>query len=237
MRWLVIGGSWLAVGIIGAAIMAVRSVALGAPRGAGAAMLGVLVMLPFWVAVTPLLLRAAERFPIRGADWPQRLAGYVLAFILFFVGSNVLVRLPHPGRELLLGLSTFVIPAALAFAAIVAIGHVVVRAPPTHLVVADRGGALRVPFDSIEWLEAEDNYVLIHTSERSYTARRTISDVESQLDARRFVRVHRSAIVRVAAVKAVKPLSHGDYEVHLARGTTVRGSRSRRAALERLRAS
>jgi len=237
MRWLVIGGSWLAVAAIGAAIMAVRSIALGAERQAGAAVLGVLVMLPFWVAVTPVLLRAAERFPVRGADWPRRLAGYVLAFIVFFIGSNVLVRLPHPTRGLLLGLSTFVIPAALAFAAIVAIGHMLVRETPTHLIVADRGGALRVPFDSIEWLEAEDNYVLIHTPERSYTARQKISEVESQLDGRRFVRVHRSAIVRVAAVKAVKPLSHGDYEVHLARGTTVRGSRSRRDALERLRAS
>jgi hypothetical protein len=237
MRWLVIVGSWLAVAALGAAIMSVQSIALGAERQTGAAILRVLVILPFWVAVTPVLLRAAERFPVRGEDWPRRLAGYVLAFIVFFVGSNAIVRLPHPTRDLLLGLSTFVIPAALAFAAIVAIGHMLVRPTPTHLVVADRGGALRVPFASIDWLEAEDNYVLIHTQERSYTARQKIGEVESQLDARQFVRVHRSAIVRVAAVQAVKPLSHGDYEIQLARGTTIRGSRSRRAALERLRAS
>jgi DNA-binding LytR/AlgR family response regulator len=45
--------------------------------------------------------------------------------------------------------------------------------------------------------------------------------------------VHRSAIVRRAAVQEIRPLTHGDFELVLAGGAVVRGSRSRRAALTR----
>ena len=234
-RPLVIALSWLAVAIIAAAISATRTAALGG-RMVAAAVGRELLILPFWIAATPVIFYAAKRWPIRNA---KRIAFYAIAFAMFFVATNVIIRIPHPfGRNLVAGLATFVIPATLAFAALVAIGHALAREKETtHLVVADRGSALRVPLDAIEWLEAEDNYVLIHTADRSYTARQKIGDVETQLDGQHFVRVHRSAIVRVGAVRAVKALTHGDYEVVLARGTVVRGSRSRREALERLRAS
>jgi hypothetical protein len=233
-RPLLIALSWLVVAIIAGSLAAMRTAALG-----GRVMAAVgheLLILPFWIAATPVIFYAAKRYPIRDA---RRLASYALAFLAFFVTTNAIIRIPHPfGRNLIAGLATFIVPATLAFTALVAIGRVLARGQKTtHLVVADRGSALRVPLDTIEWLEAEDNYVLIHTADRSYTARQKIGDVETQLDAQRFVRVHRSAIVRVGAVRTVKALTHGDYEVVLARGTVVRGSRSRREALERLRAS
>ena len=234
-RPLVIALSWLAVAIIAAGLAAMRTAALGG-RAVLAAVGTELLIIPFWVAATPVIFHAAKRYPIRDA---RRLAYYAIAFLVFFVASNAIIRIPQPfDLNLIAGLTTFLVPATLAFAALVAIGHVLARErKTTHLVVADRGSALRVPLDAIEWLEAEDNYVLIHTADRSYTARQKIGDVETQLDAQRFVRVHRSAIVRVGAVRTVKALTHGDYEVILSRGTVVRGSRSRREALERLRAS
>ncbi|HJQ36239.1 MAG TPA: LytTR family DNA-binding domain-containing protein [Thermoanaerobaculia bacterium] len=233
-RPLVIALSWLAIAVIAAALAATRAAAM---NGRVMAAVGYeLLILPFWVAATPVIFYAAKRWPIRDA---RRLAYYALAFLAFFVATNAIIRIPHPfGRNLVAGLATFLVPATLAFAALVAIGHLLAREKEsTHLVVADRGSALRVPLDAIDWLQAEDNYVLIHTADRSYTARQKIGDVETQLDAQRFVRVHRSAIVRIGAVRTVKALTHGDYEVVLAKGTVVRGSRSRREALERLRVS
>jgi two-component system LytT family response regulator len=162
------------------------------------------------------------------------------------VGTNAIVRLPFVfsrgwswfSRGLFSALSEYVVPASLAFAALVAIGHWLAPkgdAAPTHVSIADRGQTFRVPVEAIHWIQAEDNYVLIHTPARTYTARERISDFESRLDRTRFARVHRSAIVNLSLISAVKPLSHGDYEVVLSCGTSVRGSRSRRAVLDRLR--
>lgn len=77
---------------------------------------------------------------------------------------------------------------------------------------------------TIEWLEASDNYVNVHTAGRSYLLRRTLQDLLEQLGDQ-FARIHKSAAVNIAAVKAFTPLFKGDYEVHLRTGKTLRLSR------------
>ena len=83
----------------------------------------------------------------------------------------------------------------------------------------------------IDWIEAEDNYVVVHAAGRRYRGRDRLGDVEARLDPRCFVRIHRSLIVHVAKIREVQPLTHGDHAVILRDGKVLRVARSRRQAL------
>jgi two-component system LytT family response regulator len=88
-----------------------------------------------------------------------------------------------------------------------------------------------VRVEDIDFVEAEDNYVVVHAASRTYKGRDRISDLEAQLDARRFVRIHRSTIVHLAKIREVQPLTNGDHAVVLRDGKVLRVARSRRQAL------
>jgi two-component system LytT family response regulator len=77
---------------------------------------------------------------------------------------------------------------------------------------------------SIHWLEADDNYVHVHTANQRYLLRRTLADLLEQLG-QRFVRIHRSTAVNLAEVASLSPLFKGDYEVRLRSAATLRLSR------------
>jgi two-component system, LytTR family, response regulator len=78
---------------------------------------------------------------------------------------------------------------------------------------------------SIHWLEADDNYVHVHTSAKKYLLRRTLGDLLVQLGEQRFVRIHKSCAVNLAEVQSLTPLFKGDYEVLLRNGAKLRLSR------------
>ena len=78
---------------------------------------------------------------------------------------------------------------------------------------------------TIDWLEADDNYVDVHTGAREYLLRRTLQDLLEQLGGERFVRIHKSAAVSVAAIESLSPLFKGDYELTLRTGHSLRVSR------------
>jgi len=101
-----------------------------------------------------------------------------------------------------------------------------------HIAVRQWNRVHFVRVEDIDFVEAEDNYVVVHAASRTYKGRDRISDVESQLDARRFVRIHRSTIVHLAKIREVQPLTHGDHAVILRDGKVLRVARSRRPALE-----
>ena len=77
---------------------------------------------------------------------------------------------------------------------------------------------------SVHWLEADDNYVHVHTAQARYMLRRTLSDLLEQLG-ERFVRIHKSVAVNLSEVKSLSPLFKGDHEVHLRGGAILRMSR------------
>jgi two-component system, LytTR family, response regulator len=83
----------------------------------------------------------------------------------------------------------------------------------------------------IESLEADDNYVHVRTSTKSYLLRRTLQDLLLQLGEQRFVRIHKSAAVNLAAIRSFTPLFKGDYDVQLASGRELRMSRRFKDAL------
>jgi len=77
---------------------------------------------------------------------------------------------------------------------------------------------------SIHWLEADDNYVHVHTAQARYILRRTLSDLLTQLGDR-FMRIHKSTAVNITEVKSLSPLFKGDHEVLMRSGATLRLSR------------
>jgi two-component system, LytTR family, response regulator len=79
--------------------------------------------------------------------------------------------------------------------------------------------------DTIDWLEAADNYVHVHCGVKNYLLRRTLHDLLEQLGVDCFVRVHKSAAVSMAAIQSLSPLFKGDYELTLRTGHTLRVSR------------
>lgn len=84
---------------------------------------------------------------------------------------------------------------------------------------------------SIDWLEADDNYVHVHTANRKYLLRRTLQDLLVQLGEQRFARIHKSTAINIAAVASLTPLFKGDYEVSLRSGVVLRLSRRYKDAL------
>lgn len=62
---------------------------------------------------------------------------------------------------------------------------------------------VKVRFSEIEWLKADKNYTEIHSKTQKHIVRNTLNEVESRLPADQFVRVHRSYIVRLEAIKAI----------------------------------
>ena len=193
---------------------------------------------------------------------PRHLALHLALGTLFIVAANAVIRVPqalHAGglgvlaRGTLLGVATYYPLALVVYAAIVALGHrgLPLAAPvdgaaaapaeqtlaqpaeaATHLTVRQWNRVHLVRLADIDWIGAEDNYVVVHAAGRRYRGRERISDVESRLDARRFVRIHRSTVVHVARIREVQPLSHGDHAVILLDGTVLRVARSRKGALE-----
>jgi two-component system LytT family response regulator len=98
-----------------------------------------------------------------------------------------------------------------------------------RLVVSTSTGHLVIPVAEIDWIGAEDYYVCLHAGGKEYLLRESLASLEERLDARRFVRVHRSAIVQVDRVREVRA-----DELVLRNGAVVAVSRRRRAGLERV---
>jgi two-component system, LytTR family, response regulator len=97
--------------------------------------------------------------------------------------------------------------------------------PGKRLPVPEGDGLRLLDASAIHWLEADDNYVHVHTAEREYLLRRTLQDLLAQLGEQQFARIHRSAAVNFAQVATLKPMPKGDYEVKLRSGATLRLSR------------
>lgn len=111
------------------------------------------------------------------------------------------------------------------------------RAQQSHLermVIKSNGRAFFLKTEEIDWIEAEGKYVRLHVGKDSYLVREAISQIEAQLDAKRFLRIHRSTIVNLDRVRELQPWFHNDYRVILRDGTELMLSRSCRKRLGEL---
>lgn len=101
----------------------------------------------------------------------------------------------------------------------------------SRLIVRAAGRLGFVRVDELDWIEAADNYVRLHTAREEHLIRETMAGLEARLDPRRFVRIHRSAVVNVDAISEIRAMFHGDYEVLLKTGATVPVGRNYRDKL------
>jgi two-component system LytT family response regulator len=103
---------------------------------------------------------------------------------------------------------------------------------PDRLIVRSAGRIMFLRVEEIDWIEAADNYVCLHVGRESHLLRGTMASIEQRLDARKFLRIHRSTIVNLDRVKELAPLFHGDYAVRLRDGTELVLSRNYREKLQ-----
>jgi two-component system LytT family response regulator len=87
--------------------------------------------------------------------------------------------------------------------------------------------------DEIIWVEAADNYVLLHLASSQLIVRETMSALEERFGTQNFVRVNRSALVNLDQIKELQPTFHGDYVVLLRDGTKLPLSRTLRGQLDK----
>lgn len=99
-----------------------------------------------------------------------------------------------------------------------------------RLAIRLDGKHVLVPTESIDWIEAVDDYVRIHMGKASHLVRGTLTSFQDRLPSL-FMRIHRSAIVNTTRIKEVFPNEQGDYRVILHDGTRLPSGRSYRAAV------
>jgi two-component system LytT family response regulator len=103
---------------------------------------------------------------------------------------------------------------------------------PERVVVKSAGEICFVKISDIDWIEAADYYACLHVGSRSHLLRRSLSELEAELDPNLFCRVHRSGIVNLDRVRSLKLHEDGEYEILLETGARVRMSRRYRKQLE-----
>ena len=103
---------------------------------------------------------------------------------------------------------------------------------PERIVIKDGGHVTLLDAKSIDWIEAADNYVCLHCSDGLHVIRETMNSLETRLDRRCFVRIHRSYIVNIDRIAEMKPWFRGDYLLFLRDGTKLKLSRNYRESLK-----
>ena len=94
---------------------------------------------------------------------------------------------------------------------------------------------LRVKLDSIAWIEAAGDYMCVHTVDGSHIIRKTLKQFENELDAKRFPRVNRSAMINIQKLMKLTPNSNGEYVAQLSTGDRVKVSRKYKFRLDELK--
>jgi two-component system LytT family response regulator len=105
------------------------------------------------------------------------------------------------------------------------------RQRPNRLAVRSGGKVFFVKMEDIDWVEAADNYVVLHVKHETHILRETMNSIQTRLDPKKFMRVHRSRIVNIERIKELQPWVHGEYLIALHDGTQLTLSRSYREKL------
>ncbi len=103
---------------------------------------------------------------------------------------------------------------------------------PERLAVKGVGQISFVKISEIDWIEAADYYACLHVGPRTHLLRRSMAELESELDPAMFCRVHRSSIVNLERVRGLKVGKDGEYELLLDTGAQLRLSRRYRRQLQ-----
>ena len=91
-----------------------------------------------------------------------------------------------------------------------------------------------IPVTNLHWLEAQDDYVMLHTKEGKFLKQKTMKYFEEHLDPTGFVRIHRSYIVRISTIKQIELFAKESYRVILTNGQTLPVSKSGHIQLKKI---
>jgi DNA-binding LytR/AlgR family response regulator len=200
-----------------------------------------------WLTAVPVAMRTARRFPLTGRAWPASLAVQaVVCVVLALACMTVFIAVAELARVDGVALvdQTLVNPydelarMALLFCLVQAIVRPQAAAPqggtdvPEVLTFQDGSRRHFQPVAEILWIEAQGNYVRLHTISGRRLMRATMRELEARLGAD-FVRTHRGAIVNRRAVRRVDRLTGGRAMIVLDNGATLPVGR---AYADRLRA-
>ena len=100
-----------------------------------------------------------------------------------------------------------------------------------RLAIKNAGQVLFQKISEIDWIEAADYYVCLHVGTKTHLLRRSMSDVDQELEQAAFCRIHRSAIVNLERVRQLEISEDGGTDVVLNGGTRLRLSRRYRKDL------
>ena len=103
-----------------------------------------------------------------------------------------------------------------------------------RMVVKDGSKVHIIPVHKLDYVEAQDDYVALHSEKKSYLKQQTIASVEEQLDPKRFVRIHRSYVVNLERIARIEPYTKDSRVAVLQDGTQLPVSRSGHARLKEL---
>lgn len=203
-----------------------------------------------WTACLVVIWQLVARVSPSRLGWPSTLALHALATVpvsLLHVGLMVALR--YPAFAIAGGDYDFAgdLPGVLLYEyrkdvlsyALLAVFSGLVQwfaqdrigaesSPPereSFLSVSDGASTHLVPFGEINWIEASGNYVTLHTARREILHRATLASLAQELAPAGFVRIHRSRLVRLSAVRHVETAQSGDFSVTLVDGSVMRGSR------------
>jgi two-component system, LytTR family, response regulator len=101
-----------------------------------------------------------------------------------------------------------------------------------RLAIKNAGQVSFLKTSEIDWIEAADYYACLHVAQRTHMLRRSISELEQDLDPAFFCRIHRSTIVNLDRIRGLALNEDGEYEVLLENKTRLRLSRSYRKQLQ-----
>jgi len=102
---------------------------------------------------------------------------------------------------------------------------------PERLAIRGAGQVLFLKVSEIDWIEAADYYACLHVGRKTHLLRRSMSELEQELDQSVFCRIHRSTIVNLNRIRGLKVSEDGEYEVLLDTGAELRLSRRYRKQL------
>jgi len=101
-----------------------------------------------------------------------------------------------------------------------------------RLIIKSPGEVVFVSVAEIDWIEAADYYAALHVGAKTHLLRRSITDLEQDLDGDMFCRIHRSTIVNLQRVQSLKLGEDGEYRVLIQSGAELRLSRSYRKQIQ-----
>lgn len=101
-----------------------------------------------------------------------------------------------------------------------------VQKEPSRLAIKDGGHTTWINQDDIEWIDAAGDYMCVQSLGVTYIMRKTMKELEKELDEKILQRIHRSTIVNIKQVREMESHINGEYFLTLESGHRVKLSRT-----------